>query len=90
MEFGKRFTSRQSVFLFSIAIKTRILIFLSFFVFVWNLENGLQVVFLFLVYGIETDNLYFGGNIKESKMAALEDVLDRDFVRRPLVEQKHP
>ena len=41
--------------------------------------------FLFLVYGIETDNLYFGGNIKETKMAALEDVLDRDFVRRLLV-----
>ena len=35
-----------------------------------------------------TDNLYFGGNIKETKMAALEDVLDRDFVRRFLVEQK--
>ena len=45
--------------------------------------------FLFLAYGIETDNLYFGGNIKETKMAALEDVLDRDFVRRLLVEQKH-
>ena len=45
--------------------------------------------FLFSVYGIETDNFYFGGNIKESKMAALEDVLDRDFVRRFLVEQKH-
>ena len=41
--------------------------------------------FLFLVYGIETDNLYFGGNIKETKMAALEDVLDRDFIRRLLV-----
>ena len=53
------------------------------------MENGLQVVFLFLVYGIETDNLYFGGNIKETKMAALEDVLDRDFVRRFLVKQKH-
>ena len=37
-----------------------------------------------MVYGIETDN-----NIKETKMAALEDVLDRDFVRRFLVEQKH-
>ena len=32
-----------SVFLFPIALKKRILIF--FFVFVWNLENGLQVVF---------------------------------------------
>ena len=42
-----------------------------------------------MVYGIETGNLYFGGNIKETKMAALEDVLDRDFVRRLLVEQKH-
>ena len=55
------------------------------------MENGLQVVFRFLfsVYGIETDNLYFGGSIKKTKMAALEDVLDRDFVRRFLVEQKH-
>ena len=34
--------------------------------------------FLFSVYGIETGNLYFGGSIKETKMAALEDVLDRD------------
>ena len=53
-----------------------------------DLENELQVVFCFLfsVYGIETDNLYFGGNIKETK---IEDVLDRDFVRRFLVEQKH-
>ena len=56
-----------------------------------DLENELQVVFRFLfsVYGIESDNLYFGGNIKETKMAALEDVLDRDFVRRFHVEQKH-
>ena len=45
--------------------------------------------FWFLVYGIETDNLYFGGNIQQTKMAALEDILDRDFVRRLLVEQKH-
>ena len=86
MEFGKRFTSRQSVFLFSIALKKRIPIFLSFFLF--RLEFGKRITsrFLFLVYGIETDNLYFGGNIKETKMAALEDV----FVRRLLVEQKHP
>ena len=64
-----------SVIRFAIALKKRILIF--FFVFVWNLENGLQVVFRFLfsVYGIETGNLYFGGSIKETKMAALEDVL---------------
>ena len=41
------------------------------------MKNGLQVVFRFLfsVYGIETDNLYFGESIKETKMAALEDVL---------------
>ena len=54
------------------------------------MEFGKRITsrFLFLVYGIEIDNLYFGGNIKETKMAALEDVLDRDFVRRFLVEQK--
>ena len=83
-----------SVFRFAIALKKTdfdCLFRFSFFVFVWNLENGLQVVFRFLfsVYGIETDNLYFGGSIKETKMSTLEDVLDRDFVRRFLVEQKH-
>ena len=40
---GIRIHFMLSVFLFSIALKKRILIF--FFVFVWNLENGLQVVF---------------------------------------------
>ena len=84
-----------SVFRFAIALKKKtdfdFLFRFSFFVFVWNLENGLQVVFRFLfsVYGIETDNLYLGGSSKETKMSALEDVLDRDFVRPFLVEQKH-
>ena len=60
------------------------------FVFRFRMEFGKRITscFLFLVYGMETNNLYFCGNIKETKMAALEDVLDRDFVRRFLVEQK--
>ena len=35
-----------------------------------DLENGLQVFFLFLVYGIETDNLYFGRNITVKILSA--------------------
>ena len=44
---------------------------------------------MFSVYGIETDNLCLRGNIQETKIAALENVLDKDFVRRFLIEQKH-
>ena len=44
---------------------------------------------MFSVYGIETDNLCLRGNISETKMAALENVLDKDFVRRFLIEQNH-
>ena len=67
------------------------LIRFSFFIFVWNFENGLQVVFRFSfsANGSETDNLCFSGNIQETKMAAIENVLDKDFVRRFLIEQKH-
>ena len=63
----------------------------SFFIFVWNFENGLQVVFRFSfsANSSETDNLCFSGNIQETKMAAIENVLDKDFVRRFLIEQKH-
>ena len=41
------------------------LIRFSFFIFVWNFENGLQVVFRFSfsANGSETDNLCFSGNI---------------------------
>ena len=45
--------------------------------------------FLFSVYGIEIDNFCLSGNIYETKMAALENVLDKDFVGRFLIEQKH-
>ena len=44
---------------------------------------------MFSVYGIETDNLCLRANIQETKIAALENVLDKDFVRRFLIEQKH-
>ena len=52
-----------SVFLFSIALKKTDFNFLI--VFRFRLEFGKRITsrFSFLVYGIETDNLYFGGNI---------------------------
>ena len=45
--------------------------------------------FLFSVYGIETDNLCLSGKIYEIKMAALENVVHKDFACRFLIEKKH-
>ena len=56
-----------------------------------DFENELRFGFgsLFSVYGIETNNLCLSGNIEETKMAVLGNVVDKDFVRRFLIEKKH-
>ena len=41
--------------------------------------------FLFSVYRIETDNLCLSGNILETKMAALENVLDKFLSNRNIL-----
>ncbi len=84
------FTSCFLFFVFSIALKTD-LNFRFCFLFSYGIwKTKIRFRFFFLAKSIETDhdNLCLGGNIKQTKMAALEDVFDKDFVCRFLIEQK--
>ena len=47
------------------------------------------LVFCFRFMALKINNLCLSGNIEETKMAVLGNVVDKDFVRRFLIEKKH-
>ena len=83
---GKQNSNLLHCFGFRFSVALKIVFEFVFSHGIW--KTNLKSVFFFSAKGIETDSLCFGGNIIETNMAALEDVLDEDFVRRFLIEQK--
>ncbi len=77
------------VFRFSIPLKPDFNFYFRFMFSyeIWNLKFAFR--FSFSAKSIETDNLSFCGNIKQTKMMALEDVLDKDFVCWFLIIQRN-